>query len=96
MESCTEYNDPAETDLALQHSENDSLHIDSVVGMKNSVSAQTDITSIFSLSSAQDQHSVLSQQCRHDHPVHARYQTSVDFDDLSVESVGSFSWDKLE
>lgn len=63
--------------------------------MKNSVSAQTDITSIFSLSSAQDQHSVISQQCKNDHPVGARYQTSIDFQDLALEPVGSFCFEQL-
>ena len=89
MESWTDSKDAAETDPALQHSENDSLQVDSITGMKYSVSAQTDITSIFSLASAQDQHSALS------HPVGAGYQTSIDFQDLALEPVGSFCLEKL-
>ena len=72
--------DPAEP--ALQLCENSSLAVDSVAGMKSSVSAQTDITSIFSLTSHTDMHSIFSISCPG-----ARYTLAPDYQDTLQDRV---------
>ena len=88
--------DPKAADPADEQSVSESLQVlndeylsDSIIGMKTSLSTQTDMTSIFSLTSPQDQDKEDRQfGGRNNHPVAVSYLPSTDCGDLALERVG--------